>query len=766
MVSLSGTWASSPRTWLSPLLVAAALLGSTPASAQQPIEVRGYLDVANIGPLQLVGDRGFSFGAAMAVFEHISGVSFCNFGPDDCVPGATINLRAAGVPSGVVTLDGVLYRVGSPFGLDQVDVEFQASVVLPPLAPNAVVSAPFTFTGLFTSLSPTGPESLRVPLTGSGRVDVYLHSPSGGFPNSWHIDRVVYRFTSPLPSLWTNADVGNVGQPGSVVFDGSRVRIRGSGGDIWGAQDSFHYVFQSFLGSGEIAAKVVSLQNTSPFAKAGVMLRDNLDPSGAHVILDVKPDGGIEFMTRSARGGDTRFITGPKVSFPVWLRLARAQGMVTAYISQDGFAWQALGSTTAPAGTLAAPAGLVVTSHDNSTSAEAIFEQPVVGLEWPWLHQDVGDVHLPGNASFINGRYLVAGEGEDIWGPADAFHFMYQQHPLDVQIVARVLSELDTNPFAKAGVMVREGVSAESSHVILDVRPDGNIEFMRRPATGAATEFIAGATQPFPVWLKLVRQGMTVSGFRSADGSNWIPVGSTDVSMSDFTRIGVVVTSHTASAVNTAAFDHVAVQRLTAGPVSPAEIVIYANDIPDSAIHGRWTRISDSASPNGSKLATPGGEAPSTANALAAPPDYVDVPFTPSANTPYTLWLRVQALNDSKFSDSLWVQLSDAVVNGSAAYPIATTSGLLVNLATDAGATSLRSWGWVNGAYWLAQPATMTFASTGPHILRIQPREYGVAFDQVVLSPDQYFNPSASCPTVCGAAPGPLTDDRTVVPKP
>jgi hypothetical protein len=439
---------------------------------------------------------------------------------------------------------------------------------------------------------------------------------------------------------------------------------------------------------------------------------------------------------------------------------------VTAYISQDGLAWQGLGSTDAPVGTLAAPAGLVVTSHDNSTTAEAIFEQPVVGLEWPWLHQDVGDVHLPGNASFINGRYLVAGEGEDIWGAADAFHFMYQQHPLDAQVTARVLSELETNPFAKAGVMVREGVSAGSSHVILDVRPDGNIEFMRRPATGASTEFIAGATQPFPVWLKLVRQGLTISGFRSADGSNWIPVGSTEVSMSDFIDIGVVVTSHHASAVNTAAFDHVAVQRLAAGPVAPTEIVIYATDVPDNAVHGRWTRVSDSASPNGSKLATPGDGAPNTASPLAAPADYVDVPFTAVANTQYTLWLRVQALNDSKFSDSLWVQFSDAVVNGSAAYPIATTSGLLVNLATDAGATSLQAWGWANGAYWLRQPATVTFSSEGPQTLRIQPREYGVAFDQIVLSPNQYLNPSASCPNMCGAAPGPVTNDRTVVPKP
>ena len=49
-----------------------------------------------------------------------------------------------------------------------------------------------------------------------------------------------------------------------------------------------------------------------------------------------------------------------------------------------------------------------------------------------------------------------------------------------------------------------------------------------------------------------------------------------------------------------------------------------------------------------------------TSNALASPTDYVDVSFSANAGTPYTLWLRLQALNNSKFNDSVWVQFSDA----------------------------------------------------------------------------------------------------------
>ena len=83
------------------------------------------------------------------------------------------------------------------------------------------------------------------------------------------------------------------------------------------------------------------------------------------------------------------------------------------------------------------------------------------------------------------------------------------------------------------------------------------------------------------------------------------------------------------------------------------------------------------------KLVTPDNRASNTNAPLANPSQYVDVTFNAPAGTPYTIWLRLKALNNNKFNDSVWVQFSDARVNGSAVYPIGCTSGLLVNLATD-----------------------------------------------------------------------------------
>ena len=113
------------------------------------------------------------------------------------------------------------------------------------------------------------------------------------------------------------------------------------------------------------------------------------------------------------------------------------------------------------------------------------------------------------------------------------------------------------------------------------------------------------------------------------------------------------------------------------------DIVVFAADIPSRQIHGSWTTMSDVTSPNGLKLATPDAGWSTTNAPLVAPADYVDVMFDADAGIPYTLWLRMCALNDNKYNDALWVQFSDALVANAPVYPLNSTSGLLVNLATD-----------------------------------------------------------------------------------
>ena len=339
-------------------------------------------------------------------------------------------------------------------------------------------------------------------------------------------------------------------------------------------------------------------------------------------------------------------------------------------------------------------------------------------LPAPWQSRDVGNVGQPGSASYSNGRFTVSGAGADIWGSADGFHFLYQALSGDGVVTARLTSMQTTNAYAKAGVMLRTSLAANSPHVVLDMVPGGGIEFMRRTAAGGSTTYLGGTSGARPQWLRLSRSGDTISSFVSGDGSAWTAVGTTTVALGSTIYAGVVVCSHATAALNTSVFDQVTVSSGSGGtpqppPPAATDVVIYASEIGAGAVHGSWSIGADAGSPNGVALvSTDSGFAANDAP-LASPAHYVDVTFNAESGTPYRLWLRLKALNNSKYNDAVWVQFSDARVNGSPVYAIGSTAGLLVNLATGGTATSLNNWGWQNGAYWLSQATAVTFAASG-----------------------------------------------------
>jgi hypothetical protein len=206
---------------------------------------------------------------------------------------------------------------------------------------------------------------------------------------------------------WRWADVGAVGTPGSVTQEpNARLLVAGAGSNIWGTADSFLYVYQN-IRDGGISVSPESESNTSPFAKAGVMIRQTLDPSSPEVILDVKPDGGIEFMTRSTPGGETTFIAGGSVpvrsDFPMFaLQLSLSRIGTTVYASYcDGGSGSCvnLGSTQFPEGP--ALIGLAVTSQNASQLNQArFFFSTVTSVPYPWSTLDIGAVDITGEATY------------------------------------------------------------------------------------------------------------------------------------------------------------------------------------------------------------------------------------------------------------------------------------------------------------------------------------------------------------------------------
>ncbi|HUK33045.1 MAG TPA: hypothetical protein VLV86_03980 [Vicinamibacterales bacterium] len=389
---------------------------------------------------------------------------------------------------------------------------------------------------------------------------------------------VTFVIAATLPAPWVSQDIGAVGLAGSASYSNGVFAVQGAGADIWGTADAFQSVMQPITGDVQIVARVASIQNTDTYAKAGVMLRDALTPSAAHVILDVRPDGSIEFMTRAADGASTSYLAGATQAARAWLKLTRAGNIVTGFVSADGTTWTQVGSTTLSVPS-AAYIGLVVTSHTVSQLNTSTFDNVAISgsstLPSPWQNADVGVVGLAGSASYSNGVFTVQGAGADIWGTADAFHAVEQTLAGDVQLIARVASMQNTNTYAKAGVMLRDSTAANASHVILDVRPTGDIEFMTRSVTGGSTTWLSGAVNVAPVWLKLTRVSTTVTAYFSSDGASWTQVGTTTLTFGASPLAALIVTSHDVTQLNAATFDNVAAGPLAAispppTPISPS----------------------------------------------------------------------------------------------------------------------------------------------------------------------------------------------------
>ena len=179
---------------------------------------------------------------------------------------------------------------------------------------------------------------------------------------------------------------------------------------------------------------------------------------------------------------------------------------------------------------------------------------------WPWLDEDVGSISVAGSTAYGFGRMTIRAAGADIWGTADAFRFTYRALAGDGQIVARVDSLTATDIWAKAGVMMRETMSAGSAHAFALQSSGAGVDFQRRAVPGGQSTQTRGTTGAAPRWLRLVRQGATFTASESADGVTWRTIGSQTISMQPTIYVGIAVTSHRPTTLTTAAVSRVTVQ--------------------------------------------------------------------------------------------------------------------------------------------------------------------------------------------------------------
>jgi hypothetical protein len=178
--------------------------------------------------------------------------------------------------------------------------------------------------------------------------------------------------------------------------DGS-ILMSAIGADIWGTSDAFRFAYKSLNGDGSIVARVDSVGNSNGWAKAGVMIRETLEPGSAHAMVVVTPSNGVAFQRRPEADAGSESTGEGGLAAPYWVKLTRAGNTFTAERSADGVTWVSITSDAA-ASTVEIPMGsevligLALTSHDASVTTGAQFSEVSTsgGVAGQWQTADVG----------------------------------------------------------------------------------------------------------------------------------------------------------------------------------------------------------------------------------------------------------------------------------------------------------------------------------------------------------------------------------------
>jgi len=172
-------------------------------------------------------------------------------------------------------------------------------------------------------------------------------------------------------------------------------------------------------------------------------------------------------------------------------------------------------------------------------------------------------VHFGSFTEGPSGTYTMTDRGADTWDSIDQFHFGYKTLTGPGTIVARIDGITNTDPWAKAGVMIRETLDTGSKHTFVFVTPGNGVAFQGRADTNGTTFNTNQAGITAPHWVRLEWDGQgNFTAAHSYDGATWQSVAGADprsISMNPDINIGLALLSHNTDETCEAVFTDVTI---------------------------------------------------------------------------------------------------------------------------------------------------------------------------------------------------------------
>jgi len=324
--------------------------------------------------------------------------------------------------------------------------------------------------------------------------------------NAGGVDAFLSKFitTPTCPSGEDCVDIGAPALSGDQLQSGSRATgtwaVTGSGADIFGTADQFHFVAQDAAGDGSISARILSQDNTGQFAKAGVMYRASEDPAAPYydVVMTPYNGGWLQVQSRATQGAAATDVIATAVTLPLYVRIRRTGNQFTTDTSSDGQTWTTLANSTVGLAAMPATAltGLAVDSYNTGAASTATFDNVTINsCPTSMTCQDIGAPALAGDQTIRDAQYLeglvnfpVRGGGADIGGTSDQFHYVHAPFMGDGSVSARISSQQNSDPWAKAGVMLRASTDPASPYYFVMITPGNGVNVQYRDGQGNSAQ--------------------------------------------------------------------------------------------------------------------------------------------------------------------------------------------------------------------------------------------------------------------------------------
>ena len=164
-------------------------------------------------------------------------------------------------------------------------------------------------------------------------------------------------------------------------------------------------------------------------------------------------------------------------------------------------------------------------------------------LPLAWRSVDVGHVAQAGRVEVRDGLFRMHSFGTNILAQADSFQFVCKPVMERSELVVRVARVQSIDPWARAGVMMREGLAADARQVSLTITPRRGGVLSWRSQKGLETEVSLERNLVAPCWLKLKRDGDQFTASYSHNGRQWRTLERVSLRMAEECYAGLALTA-------------------------------------------------------------------------------------------------------------------------------------------------------------------------------------------------------------------------------